>query len=300
MICVDFMQAHHRANKLWLGKNKRPDFFVCKVTMFIVLEGCDAVGKTSQATELARRLGAELVRFPDRTTPLGGQLNALLQGELKLELHATHLLFTANRWELQKKIAALLDDNKTVVCDRYSGSGVAYSVASGLSLEWCLAMERNLLVPDAVVLLDNPDLAELQARRSLSCSEVFDKIDFQTKVRQVYLELAARFEWNVVRTTSFEETSEDIFTSLSGRFTHKTKVTYQIKTMQTNQEEQVLKEQEEEQEDQGRKVQDEAQKEEEEEEEEEATLRTTQVEWRDTPTGYKVVCAPREPYGKRI
>ena len=285
--------------------------------MFIVLEGCDAVGKTSQAAKLAQRLGAELVRFPDRTTPLGVQLNALLQGELKLELHATHLLFTANRWELQKKIAALLDDNKTVVCDRYSGSGVAYSVASGLSLEWCLAMERNLLVPDAVVLLDNPDLAELQARRPLSSNEVFDNTDFQTKVRQVYLELAARFQWKVVRTKSFEETSEDILASLAVRFTHETKVTYHVKPVQPNQEDKVLEgeqegEQEEEQEEEGEQEEEEEEQEEEEEDrrvqldtqheedEEEPTLRTTQVEWCKTPSGYKVVCAPRKPYGKRI
>jgi|694.fasta_scaffold13052_7 dTMP kinase len=174
--------------------------------MFIVLEGCDAVGKTSQATKLAEALGAELLRFPDRTTLIGAQLNAFLQGELSLELHASHLLFAANRWELQKKIAAMLDSGKTVVCDRYSGSGVAYSVASGLSQEWCLAMERNLLVADLVVLLDNPNLQELQARRPSGLRECFDSLAFQTKVRQAYLHLAARFGWHVVSTTSLQGT----------------------------------------------------------------------------------------------
>jgi dTMP kinase len=278
--------------------------------MFIVLEGCDAVGKTSQATKLAEALGAEFVRFPDRTTPIGAQLNALLQGQLSLELHASHLLFAANRWELQKKIAAMLDSGKTVVCDRYSGSGVAYSVASGLSQEWCLAMERNLLVADLVILLDNPNLQELQARRPSGLRECFDDLAFQTKVRQAYLDLAARFGWHVVSTTSLQDTFASILDTV--RLAQSKRV-YQPKLLKIQhqesdlklqqQEEQQQKEQQEEQQQEEEEEEQEEEEEEQEEEEEEERDRfeyKTQVEWRVTPSGYDVSVGPRDPYGTRI
>ena len=41
-----------------------------------------------------------------------------------------------------------------MVCDRYAYSGVAYSVAKGMDLEWCRGPDVGLLRPDLVVFLD--------------------------------------------------------------------------------------------------------------------------------------------------
>lgn len=46
----------------------------------------------------------------------------------------------------------------TIICDRYAYSGVVYSVAKGLDLDWCWAPDLGLLKPDAVFYLKaNPD-----------------------------------------------------------------------------------------------------------------------------------------------
>ena len=42
---------------------------------------------------------------------------------------AVHLLFSMNRWEMNRKLIELLDKGTNVVCDRYAYSGVAYSMA---------------------------------------------------------------------------------------------------------------------------------------------------------------------------
>ncbi|KAK8041452.1 thymidylate kinase-domain-containing protein [Apiospora phragmitis] len=71
---------------------------------FIVFEGMDRAGKTTQAKLLQQRCIEEgrdvkFMRFPDRTTPIGQMIDAYLRGQTEIEDHVIHLLFSANRWE---------------------------------------------------------------------------------------------------------------------------------------------------------------------------------------------------------
>lgn len=47
----------------------------------------------------------------------------------------------------------LLQEGTTLIVDRYSYSGVAFSAAKGLDLNWCKAPEAGLLKPDLVLFL---------------------------------------------------------------------------------------------------------------------------------------------------
>lgn len=74
---------------------------------FIVIEGLDRSGKSTQAAILQSRLQrgeqsarAVLIKFPDRTTAIGKMIDAYLRSQSELDDHAIHLLFSANRWEL--------------------------------------------------------------------------------------------------------------------------------------------------------------------------------------------------------
>lgn len=64
-----------------------------------------------------------------------------------------HLLFTLNRWEAKTNMEKMLSEGTTLIVDRYSYSGVAFSTAKGMDLEWCKAPEAGLLKPDLVLLL---------------------------------------------------------------------------------------------------------------------------------------------------
>jgi dTMP kinase len=134
---------------------------------FIVLEGVDRCGKTTQCGLLLEQLLAEGIpavakRFPDRTTSVGKMINQYLTGGNDLEDHAIHLLFSANRWEGASQLEYhLIQKGETVICDRYAYSGVAFTSAKPrenkggpLSFEWCQSPDIGLPAPDAVIFLD--------------------------------------------------------------------------------------------------------------------------------------------------
>ena len=89
---------------------------------------------------------------------VGDLINQYLQSKSELDDRAVHLLFSANRWEAVPQLEKyLLQEGKTVICDRYAYSGVAFSSAKpNLSdnLSWCQACDVGLPAPDAVIFLD--------------------------------------------------------------------------------------------------------------------------------------------------
>ncbi len=78
---------------------------------------------------------AEVIKFPDRSTPIGQQINSFLQNEVDYEKELIHLLFSINRWELNKTIRQRLSEGVDVLLDRYAFSGIAYSHAHGLDFD---------------------------------------------------------------------------------------------------------------------------------------------------------------------
>ena len=134
---------------------------------FILLEGVDRCGKTTQSQRLLHRVlaagcAAVAMRFPDRTTATGSIINSYLQSpSQQLDDRAIHLLFSANRWEAANVLTEHLRQGTTVVCDRYAYSGVAFSAAkvdangeSLLDMAWCQAPDKGLPAPDCVIFLD--------------------------------------------------------------------------------------------------------------------------------------------------
>lgn len=124
--------------------------------IFIVFEGCDKVGKTTQSQALHKCLkGSHLCSFPNRETPIGRIIDDYLNHKIDLEPHAAHLLFSANRWEEINNITSLLERGIDVICDRYIYSGLAYSICRDplISKDWLDSPDRGLLKPDIVFLL---------------------------------------------------------------------------------------------------------------------------------------------------
>ncbi|KAK9101627.1 hypothetical protein Scep_025057 [Stephania cephalantha] len=155
----------------------------------IVLEGLDRSGKTSQCSRLHSYLAeqgipAELWRFPDRNTCVGQMISSYLANKSQLDDQAVHLLFSANRWEKRSLMENKLKSGTTLIVDRYSYSGVAFTSAKGLDIEWCKAPERGLLAPDLVLYLDiSPEEA---AKRGGYGGERYEQLEFQRKVSQQY------------------------------------------------------------------------------------------------------------------
>ncbi|XP_008798519.2 thymidylate kinase isoform X2 [Phoenix dactylifera] len=166
----------------------------------IVLEGLDRSGKTSQCSRLVSHLegkgiSVEAWRFPDRKTDIGTMISSYLANISQLDDQAVHLLFSANRWEKRLSMETKLRSGTTIVVDRYSYSGVAFSAAKGLDIEWCKAPETGLIAPDLVIYLDLPP--EEAAKRGGYGTERYEQLEFQRNVAQQYQKLRDS-TWKVV------------------------------------------------------------------------------------------------------
>ncbi|KAK5640900.1 hypothetical protein RI129_009447 [Pyrocoelia pectoralis] len=157
---------------------------------FIVIEGIDRCGKTSQTMKLVesltkKNIQVERMSFPDRTTQTGQVISQYLSDKnCKLNDETIHLLFSANRWENVDKIKQKLSNGISLVVDRYSYSGVAFSIAKGMSMNWCTQPEIGLLRPDLILFLQiNP---EIQKNRPGFGDERYENSIMQQKVSKVY------------------------------------------------------------------------------------------------------------------
>lgn len=158
---------------------------------FIVIEGLDRSGKSTQAAILQSRLQGDeqsakavLIKFPDRTTAIGKMIDAYLRSQSELDDHAIHLLFSANRWELASTIYAHLAAGVTVIADRYAFSGIAFSARKGLPYEWCRAPDIGLPAPDLTLFLNvEPEVARVRGGYG---EERYEMEDVQRGVRAVF------------------------------------------------------------------------------------------------------------------
>ncbi|KAM3710629.1 hypothetical protein ACJW31_01G044700 [Castanea mollissima] len=122
-------------------------------------------------------------------------ISSYLSNKSQLDDHTIHLLFSANRWEKRSLMETKLKTGTTLIVDRYSYSGVAFSSAKGLGDEWCKAPEIGLLAPDLVLYLDRQP--EKAAERGGYGGEKYEQLEFQRKVAQCY-QVLHDASWKIV------------------------------------------------------------------------------------------------------
>ncbi|KAK2868099.1 hypothetical protein FQN49_003161 [Arthroderma sp. PD_2] len=162
----------------------------------IVVEGLDRAGKSTQCATLHQSLinqghKAKYIRFPDRTTPIGQMIDRYLRGEMQLDDHAVHLLFSANRWEAAAQIRQDISDGITVIVDRYSYSGAVYSAAKEndeVQLDWAWRPEIGLPRPDIWFFLNIS--TEVAAKRGGYGTERYETVNLQKKVGKLFVSLS--------------------------------------------------------------------------------------------------------------
>jgi dTMP kinase len=175
---------------------------------FIVVEGGEGVGKSTQVPRLAAALRASgrevVVTYEPGDTKLGAELRAvLLHSDAVLDPRTELLLMIADRAQhLAEVVAPALARGAIVVCDRYEPSTLAYQgAARGLGVdtverlgEWATAG----LEPDIVIVLDLPD--EIAEARVSADRDRFERAgaDFHARVRAAYRDLAPARGWVLV------------------------------------------------------------------------------------------------------
>jgi len=190
--------------------------------VFVVLEGGDGSGKSTQATRLVARIaeaGREVVptREPG-ATDVGAAIRSLVLGGGDLDPRTEALLIAADRAEhVAEVIRPALERGAVVVSDRYIPSSLAYQgVARGLGVDEIARLSdwaTGRLQPDLVVLLDVPP--EVATRRRAGPEDRMERepAEFRAMVNKAYRDLADQFGWSVVDgTASADEVAEQVWT----------------------------------------------------------------------------------------
>ncbi len=169
---------------------------------FIVFEGIDGAGTTTQSQRYARHLRerrrlVHVTREPS-DGPIGTQLRLALGGRMQLgtahQAHCMALMFAADRLDhIDHEIQPHLRDGAVVISDRYDLSSLAYQTATAPENlrapfeTWVRALNQHALRPTATVVLEvDPDAAERRRRDRSGAPELYEELELQKRLAAIY------------------------------------------------------------------------------------------------------------------
>ncbi|HHH30938.1 MAG TPA: dTMP kinase [Polyangiaceae bacterium] len=169
---------------------------------FIVFEGIDGAGTTTQSERYAAFLRGERrvvhVTHQPSDGPIGSMLRLGLGGRLQLgasnQAQCMALLFAADRLDhVAHQIEPHLRDGAVVICDRYDLSSIAYQTATARTEDreafeiWVRELNRYAPRPDATVVLDvTPEEAERRRQERLGALELYEETALQRELAALY------------------------------------------------------------------------------------------------------------------
>jgi len=170
--------------------------------LFILFEGIDGSGKTTQADMLASLLDSMSVPVARLAEPTrgvwGAEIRKMLSGNAAPDPWEQVRLFILDRREdVAMNVIPALGRGDVIVMDRYYYSNAAYQGAGGVDPGEI--MERNrkegFPEPDRIYFIDiDPGLAmnRIASRNNGGATEIFEKGDFLSAVRKNYLSILGK------------------------------------------------------------------------------------------------------------
>ncbi len=168
---------------------------------FIVFEGLDGSGKSSQIELLAeylRKKGEKIYVTAEPTNiETGGYIRRILADSLEKDMYLQAALFLADRLEHitnpENGVLKHLNDGETVICDRYYYSSFAYQGTKS-DIDWVMDMNlkcERILTPDLCIFLDvNPDECKKRIDTVRERTELYEKdVELMRKIRNNFLDV---------------------------------------------------------------------------------------------------------------
>jgi dTMP kinase len=181
-----------------------------EIEIFIVLDGGDGSGTTTHSHLLKGFLESKGFKVHLTQEPSNNKIGVLLREFLKdknIPPTTDALLFAADRdLHYNNEIKRKLDEGYIVISDRYIESSIIYqSIQSEkISIGWVKEINKFVAKPDITIILDiEPQIA--LARKTDTYFEKFENIEFQNKVRKLYLERAKQEKYHIVNTNNIIE-----------------------------------------------------------------------------------------------
>ena len=171
------------------------------MSRFIVVEGIDGAGTTTQAKLLTNALESQgqpaLYTFEPTDGAIGQLIRRRLKGEGDVDWVTMALLFAADRADhLSRVIEPALAAGKWVVSDRYDLSSLAYQSLTApeptTALAWIRELNAHARRPDLTLVLEVSATAADQRRvRRGADSEVYEKVELQARLADFYAKAEA-------------------------------------------------------------------------------------------------------------
>ncbi len=197
---------------------------------FIVFEGIDGSGKSTQIRRLAEKLEASGQKVSVSAEPTftlsGGLIRDVLSGAVKKSASELAVLFTWDRINHNinsiNGINKLLSDGYTVISDRYYYSSLAYQ-GSACDYSWVKSLNCNcpdIRRPDMCIFIDiDPKTAIERIDKDRTSKEIFETEEKLTKIRSTFLNVFNDLKDDNIQivdgTLGIEELSDLIYEKIS-------------------------------------------------------------------------------------
>ncbi|MBN1412456.1 MAG: dTMP kinase [Spirochaetales bacterium] len=160
---------------------------------FIVLEGLDGSGTTTQLQMAADRLKKTgkpyFITFEPTESGIGKTIRNILKGREIATPWTIALLFSADRYEhvfhKETGIRTRHENGEIIVCDRYLFSSLAYQSVEN-DYERVFKLNADFPLPGRLIFIDTPLDVCLRRMSGRTEKEIFEETEFQKKVLDCY------------------------------------------------------------------------------------------------------------------
>lgn len=194
---------------------------------FVVFEGIDGAGTSTQLNILKNRPEKDLFMFTEEPSPsaTGRFLRQILKGDVVLDPKTTAYLFAADRCEHiwgKNGVKEACDSGKIVISDRYLFSSLAYQgVDCGEELPY--ELNKNFPLPELLFFFYIDPAKSLERIKNRSITEIYENKPFLDKTASRYRKVIDSFKQNqsemkiveIDGTKSKEEIEKIIWSNLS-------------------------------------------------------------------------------------
>ncbi|MEM4589914.1 MAG: dTMP kinase [Candidatus Micrarchaeia archaeon] len=191
---------------------------------FIVIEGIDGCGKSTQVNNIAKYLFSKdksnhilITREPTMLSSYGKKVRDLLKKQKNTQKNAavfTRLYVNDRKFHIKKIVIPAIKEGCIVISDRYKYSTFAYQLSQGDKLDNLIKLHKGLVVPDLVIILDISEEESIKRISDQKDKELFEKKEFLRKVRENYLKMKELFSNENIVIIDGERNKDEVFESI--------------------------------------------------------------------------------------